>query len=84
MISEHKFNNLKTKAERGGLDERDKVGFIRRQLVETRQITKHVAQILDARFNTEVNEKDKKNRTVKIITLKSNLVSNFRKEFKVI
>ena len=42
---------------------------------------KHVAQILDARFNTEVNEKDKKNCTVKIITLKSNLVSNFRKEF---
>jgi len=82
LISERKFNNL-TKAERGGLDERDKVGFIRRQLVETRQITKHVAQILDARFNTEVTEKDKKNRTVKIITLKSNLVSNFRKEFRL-
>lgn len=80
LISERKFNNL-TKAERGGLDERDKVGFIKRQLVETRQITKHVAQILDARFNTEVNEKDKKNCNVKIITLKSNLVSNFRKEF---
>ena len=82
LISERKFNNL-TKAERGGLDERDKVGFIRRQLVETRQITKHVAQILDARFNTEVTEKDKKNRNVNIITLKSNLVSNFRKEFKL-
>ena len=82
LISERKFNNL-TKAERGGLDERDKVGFIRRQLVETRQISKHVAQILDARFNTEVTEKDKKNRKVKIITLKSNLVSNFRKEFKL-
>ena len=82
LISERKFNNL-TKAERGGLDERDKVGFIKRQLVETRQITKHVAQILDARFNTEVNEKDKKNRNIKIITLKSNLVSNFRKEFSL-
>lgn len=82
LISERKFNNL-TKAERGGLDERDKVGFIKRQLVETRQITKHVAQILDAHYNTEVNEKDKKNRTVKIITLKSNLVSNFRKEFRL-
>ena len=82
LISERKFNNL-TKAERGGLDERDKVGFIRRQLVETRQITKHVAQILDARFNTEATEKDKKNRNVKIITLKSNLVSNFRKEFSL-
>lgn len=82
LISERKFNNL-TKAERGGLDERDKVGFIKRQLVETRQITKHVAQILDARFNTEVNEKNQKIRTVKIITLKSNLVSNFRKEFRL-
>ena len=82
LISERKFNNL-TKAERGGLDERDKVGFIKRQLVETRQITKHVAQILDARYNTEVNEKNKKNRAVKIITLKSNLVSNFRKEFRL-
>lgn len=80
LISYRKFNNL-TKAERGGLNEFDKVGFIKRQLVETRQITKHVAQILDARFNKEVTEKDKKNRTVKIITLKSNLVSNFRKEF---
>lgn len=80
LISKRKFNNL-TKAERGGLDERDKVGFIKRQLVETRQITKHVAQILDARFNAEVNEKNQKIRTVKIITLKSNLVSNFRKEF---
>lgn len=82
LISERKFNNL-TKAERGGLNELDKVGFIKRQLVETRQITKHVAQILDARYNTEVNGKDKKNRTVKIITLKSNLVSNFRKEFRL-
>lgn len=82
LISERKFNNL-TKAERGGLDERDKVGFIKRQLVETRQITKHVAQILDSRFNTEVNEKNQKIRTVKIVTLKSNLVSNFRKEFKL-
>ena len=84
LISERKFNNLtKAERERGGLNELDKVGFIKRQLVETRQITKHVAQILDARFNTEVNEKDKQNRTVKIITLKSNLVSNFRKEFRL-
>ena len=84
LISERKFNNLtKVERERGGLNELDKVGFIKRQLVETRQITKHVAQILDARFNKEVTEKDKKNRKVKIITLKSNLVSNFRKEFSL-
>lgn len=82
MISERKYNNLtKAERERGGLNELDKVGFIKRQLVETRQITKHVAQILDARFNKEVTEKNKKNRNVKIITLKSNMVSNFRKEF---
>ena len=82
LISDRKFNNL-TKAERGGLDERDKVGFIKRQLVETRQITKHVAQILDLRFNGEVIKKNEKNRAVKIITLKSNLVCNFRKEFRL-
>lgn len=82
LISERKFNNLtKAERERDGLNELDKVGFIKRQLVETRQITKHVAQFLDARFNKEVTEKDKNNRNVKIITLKSNLVSNFRKEF---
>ena len=84
LISERKFNNLtKAERERDGLNELDKVGFIKRQLVETRQITKHVAQILDARSNKEVTEKDKKNRNVKIITLKSNLVSNFRKEFRL-
>lgn len=82
LISERKYNNLtKAERERGGLNELDKVGFIKRQLVETRQITKHVAQILNARFNKEVTEKNKKNRNVKIITLKSNMVSNFRKEF---
>ena len=51
-------------------------------MVETRQITKHVAQILDARFNTESDENDKVIRDVKVITLKSNLVSQFRKDFE--
>lgn len=81
LISKRKFDNL-TKAERGGLTEADKAGFIKRQLVETRQITKHVAQILDARFNTEHDENDKAIRDVKVITLKSNLVSQFRKDFE--
>lgn len=81
LISKRKFDNL-TKAERGGLTENDKAGFIKRQLVETRQITKHVAQILDSRFNTERDENDKVIRNVKVITLKSNLVSQFRKDFK--
>ena len=81
LISKRKFDNL-TKAERGGLTEADKAGFIKRQLVETRQITKHVAQILDARFNTEHDENDKVIRDVKVITLKSNLVLQFRKDFE--
>lgn len=81
LISKRKFDNL-TKAERGGLTEADKAGFIKRQLVETRQITKHVAQILDARFNTKSDENNKVIRDVKVITLKSNLVSQFRKDFE--
>ncbi|WP_057491067.1 type II CRISPR RNA-guided endonuclease Cas9 [Streptococcus orisasini] len=82
LITQRKFDNL-TKAERGGLTDDDKAGFIKRQLVETRQITKHVARILDERFNTKLDENNKKIRQVKIVTLKSNLVSNFRKEFEL-
>ncbi|MGT2750433.1 type II CRISPR RNA-guided endonuclease Cas9 [Streptococcus orisasini] len=79
LISQRKYNNL-TKKE---LTPNDKAGFIKRQLVETRQITKHVARILDERFNTKLDENNKKIRQVKIVTLKSNLVSNFRKEFEL-
>ncbi|WP_394405862.1 type II CRISPR RNA-guided endonuclease Cas9 [Streptococcus sp. 20-1249] len=82
LISQRKFDNL-TKVERGGLSEDDKAGFIKRQLVETRQITKHVAQILDSRFNPEVDKSGQRIRKVKVLTLKSNLVSQFRKEFEL-
>ncbi|MSU86313.1 type II CRISPR RNA-guided endonuclease Cas9 [Streptococcus dysgalactiae subsp. dysgalactiae] len=81
LITQRKFDNL-TKAERGGLSELDKAGFIKRQLVETRQITKHVAQILDSHMNTERDENHKTIREVKVITLKSKLVSDFRKDFQ--
>ena len=67
LISDRKYNNL-TKAERGGLKEEDKKAFIRRQLVETRQITKHVARILDERFNNEKNENGELIRKVRVIT----------------
>lgn len=82
LISQRKFDNL-TKAERGGLSPEDKAGFIQRQLVETRQITKHVARLLDERFNNKKDEDNKALRTVKIITLKSSLVSQFRKDFEL-
>ena len=82
LISQRKFDNL-TKAERGGLSQEEKAGFIQRQLVETRQITKHVARLLDERFNNKKDEDNKTIRTVKIITLKSSLVSQFRKDFEL-
>ena len=83
LISQRTFDNL-TKAERGGLSPEAKAGFIQRQLVETRQITKHVARLLDERFNNKKDEDNKTLRTVKIITLKSSLVSQFRKDFEFI
>ncbi|MFM1622224.1 type II CRISPR RNA-guided endonuclease Cas9 [Streptococcus mutans] len=79
LISQQKYNNL-TKKE---LTPDDKAGFIKRQLVETRQITKHVARMLDERFNKEFDDNNKRIRRVKIVTLKSNLVSSFRKEFEL-
>ncbi|MBF0848581.1 hypothetical protein IR145_14085, partial [Streptococcus danieliae] len=77
---ERKFLNL-TKTERGGISKEDKEGFINRQLVETRQITKYVASILDNKFNS-AHYKDKSNdRLVNIITLKSEMISRFRRSF---
>lgn len=80
LMSKRKFDNL-TKAQTGGLTLEDKERFIKRQLVETRQITKHVAQILDNQYNTETDKDGKLIRTVKIVTLKSSLVSEFRQSF---
>ena len=82
LISQRKYDHL-TKALRGGLTDEDKAIFIKRQLVETRQITKHVAQILDKRYNTKINHEGKKIREVDVITLKSSLVSQFRKQFDI-
>lgn len=82
LITQRKFDNL-TKIRRGGLTEDDKANFIQRQLVETRQITKHVAQILDARFNTKKDQENQIIREVNVITLKSSLVSQFRKQFDI-
>lgn len=82
LMSERKFQNL-TKAERGGLSENEMARFLNRQLVETRQITKHVANILDSHFNTEQDDQGKTIRDVKIITLKSSLTSQLRKEFGI-
>ena len=77
LISDRKYNNL-TKAKHGGLTDEDKAHFIKRQLVETRQITKNVARILHQRYNVE----DQNEETItRIITLKSALTNQFRQIF---
>ena len=80
LMTQRKYDNL-TKAERGGLTPEDKAGYIKRQLVETRQITKHVARIIDQQLNTQKDENGKPIRNVKVLTLKSSLVTQFRKSF---
>ncbi|MET3644060.1 type II CRISPR RNA-guided endonuclease Cas9 [Streptococcus gallinaceus] len=77
LISERKFSYLT----KGELTEQDKAGFINRQLVETRQITKHVAHILDEKFN--VTKQGEHTRDVEIVTLKSVFANRFRNEFKL-
>ncbi|MGF3183197.1 type II CRISPR RNA-guided endonuclease Cas9 [Facklamia sp. P12934] len=77
LMSERKLANL-TKAERGGLSEKEKERFLKRSLVETRQITKYVANILDTILNDSSAEK-----TVDIVTIKSTLASRFRKDFNL-
>lgn len=76
LISDRKLKNL-TKAEHGGLTEADKAHFLNRQLVETRQITKHVANLLDSQYNTAEEQR------INIVLLKSSMTSHFRKEFKL-
>jgi CRISPR-associated endonuclease Csn1 len=68
LISERKFANL-TETNR---NEKREKGFINRQLVETRQISKHVAQILTQTYkNTNIQ------------TIKAQLTSHFRNQFEL-
>lgn len=76
LITQRKFDNL-TKALNGGLTEADKAHFIKRQLVETRQITKHVARILHQKYNSGDET------VTRIITLKSALTSQFRQIYQL-
>ncbi|MEA4923012.1 MAG: type II CRISPR RNA-guided endonuclease Cas9 [Eubacteriaceae bacterium] len=66
LISQKKFKNLTT----GRLTEKVKEGFINRQLVENRQITKHVANILVKYFEGT---------DTVVLTPKSALAAQFRK-----
>lgn len=68
LISFKKFNNLC----RNYYSDRDIEGFINRQLVETRQISKHVANILNNFYEN-----------TKVISLHANLSTNYREKFEL-
>ena len=68
LISSKKFNNLC----RDYYSPKDIEGFINRQLVETRQITKHVANILNSFYND-----------TNIIYLHASLSSNYREKYEL-
>lgn len=75
LISAKKFQNLM----RRKLTDEDKMGFIARQLVETRQVTKHVVRILERRFL----DADGKS-AVAVSTLKPDIVSKLKKDMDII
>lgn len=68
LMSSKKFYNLT----REKYDDKDIEGFINRQLVETRQITKHVGNIINM-FYKDVN----------IIYLKASLSHNYREKYEL-
>jgi len=71
QVSPKKLANLK----RGNLSEDAKEGFINRQLVETRQIIKHLVNILANHY---------KDTEIEILTPRANLARHFRKEFELV
>jgi len=68
LISAKKFYLLT----RSSYNDKDIQGFINRQLVETRQITKHVANIINNFY-----------KNTKVIYLKANLSHNYRERFEL-
>ncbi len=68
LISPKKFHNLI----RDKYSDEDIEGFINRQLVETRQITKHVANILNNYY-----------KKTKVVYLKANLSHNYRERYEL-
>ncbi len=68
LIGAKKYNNLM----RESIGENERRGFINRQLVETRQISKYVAVLLNQRF---VNSN--------VVTIRAELSHNFREKYKL-
>lgn len=70
LISSKKYNNLMKRE----LNRFEEEGFINRQLVETRQISKHVTNILINCYEKE---------GTKVVPVKASLVDDFRKQFDI-
>lgn len=68
LIGAKKYNNLT----RESISDSERKGFINRQLVETRQISKHVAGLLTQRF---VNSN--------VVTIRAELSHNFREKYRL-
>ena len=68
LMTDKKINRLK----RSSYSDEDIEGFINRQIVETSQIVKHVANILKSYYKNS-----------KVIYLKANLSSEFRKKYDI-
>ena len=69
LMSEKKFKNLK----RDSFDDRELNIFIARQLVETRQITKHVVTLLSQHY-----------KTTNIVAIKASLPHNIREKYQLL
>lgn len=70
FISAKKYRNLKAE----NFTEGEEKGFINRQLVETRQISKHVADLLNRAYGTK---------GTKIVTIKAQLNDDFKTKFNI-
>ena len=81
LINKKKYEKL-TRSTPFTDDERQ--GFINRQLVETRQSTKAVAEILRARYEKQVADgKLPEKEKPEIVYVKAGLVSDFRHEYNL-
>lgn len=71
LISLRKYNNLSCETDftRG-----EKIGFINRQLVETRQISRHVTNLINKCYEKE---------GVRVVAIKAGLVNDFKKAFDI-
>lgn len=70
LISSKKYSNLV----KHSLSKAEEEGFIQRQLVETRQISKHLANLLKGCYGDF---------GTKVVSIKAGLVDNFRKKYDI-